>query len=140
MEIDKTKRVYLEGEGWNPLKKRPYADFFLEIRHGTQRAVNAIVRPVTRGGEGIDSPRLVIGGDGDPKVEGTMKVEIPLDKVDITGVNDAILLGQVKEWSFGPVDQATLDSLPDDLVKWLVNEANKLYGGQGPLAKGGGGK
>jgi hypothetical protein len=142
MEIESTKRVYLgdEGGGWNPLKKRPYADFYRELRHGTQKAVNAIVRPLTRSSENGQAPRLVVSNDGDPKVEGGMNVEIPLDKIDITAVNDVILLGQIAEWSFGPVDQATLDGLPDDLVNILVKEADSLYGGQGPLAKRGGGK
>jgi hypothetical protein len=141
MNYDETKRVYLEdGVGWNPLKKKPYADFYLELRHGTQRAVGAIVRPLTRGSEGGPAPKIIVAQDGQAKVEGGLVVEIPLDKVDFTAVNDIILLGQVKEWSFGPVDQATLDGLPEKVQERLVNEANALYGEQGPLVKGGGGK
>lgn len=142
MNTEQTKRVYLDdgGGGWNPLKKRPYADFYLELRHGTQRAVNAIVRPLTKGEGGGPAPKIVVNQDGEPKVEGGLTVEIPLDKVDFTAVNDVILLGQVKEWSFGPVNQETLDGLPEILQERLVNEANDLYGKQGPLPKGGGGK
>lgn len=142
MNTEQTKRVYLEdgGGGLNPFKKKPYADFYLELRHGTQRAVNAIVRPLTKGEGGGPAPKIVVNQDGQPKVEGGFVVELPLDKIDFTAVNDIILLGQVKEWSFGPVDQETLDGLPEGLSERLVNEANALYGNAGPLPKGGVGK
>lgn len=140
MNFDETKRVYLEdGVGWNPLKKRHYADFYLELRHGTQRAVNALVMPLTKGQDGGPTPKIIVAQDGQAKVEGGLTVEIPLDKVDFATVNDVIILGQVREWSLGPIDQATLDSLPESIHERLVNEANLLYGGKGPLPSGGGG-
>jgi hypothetical protein len=135
MEISQTKRVYLEPGGF--LKKRAWADFFLELRHGTQRAVNELVRPFAVVPEG--NAKIQVGEDLQPKYIGGKTVEIEVNKVDWTAVDDIILLGQIKEWSFGPVDQATLDSLPDEVVKTLVNEANLIYGKQGPLPKGGGG-
>ena len=139
--MNETKRFYLEdGGGWNPLKKRPYADFYLALRHGTQRAVQAIARPLTKGEGGGAAPKIVVGGDGEAKVEGGITLELSLDKIDFTAINDVIILGQVREWSFGPVNQETLDGLTEELYERLVNEANELYGGQGPLPKGGVGK
>lgn len=141
MNIEQTKRIYFEdGVAFNPLKKRAYADFYLELRHGTQKAVNTIVRPFTKGEDGGPAPKIVVTGGGEPKVEGGLTVEIQIDKIDFTAVNDVILLGQVKEWSFGPVNQETIDSLPELLHERLVNEANELYGKQSPLPEGGGGK
>ena len=72
-----------------------------------------------------------------PKVEGVERVEIDLGKVNWDEVNDAIIVGQVKAWSFGPVNQETLDNLPEGIRGRLVQEANKRYGR--PLPGGGGG-
>lgn len=136
-----TKRFYLdEGGGFNLLKKRPYADFFLELRHGTQRTVAAIVRPYANIPAGDNPAKLSVSEDGTANYTGGRTVEIELNKVDWTAVDDVIILGQVEQWSFGPVDQATLDSLPDDVVKKLVAISNQLYGGtNSPLPGGGGG-
>jgi len=134
-----TKKVELEAEGggFGPFKKRPYAVFYVELRHGTQKAVNALTRPFLKYPD--KPPKLTIQGDDEPKVEGGQSVAIDLTAISWDEVNDAIIAGQVKEWSFGPVDQATLDGLPERIRERLVNECNLLYGALGPLAKGGGG-
>jgi len=126
-----TKRIEFEGGG--------YAVLCLQLKHGTQKAVNAILRPLMKTPDGGTVATLSVQeGDGKTKVEGPTEVQIELAQVDFTAVNDIILLKQVNEWSFGPVDQATLDVVPEPIIERLVEEANGLYG-EVPLAKGGGG-
>lgn len=123
----KTDRVDLGNKQW--------AEMYRELRHGTQKAVSAITRPFLKYGNG--KATLSVEGEGTPKVKGVGKVEVQLDKVNWDEVNDLIIIGQVKEWSFGPVDQETLDGIPEAFRERLVQEANKRYGR--PLAKSGGG-
>lgn len=134
----KTVKVELNGsKGFlGPFKKADYAVFYQELLHGTQRAVNAISRPHLTYPEG-SRPTLVVEGE-DLKVEGAKTVDIDLIAVDWDAVNDVIIIRQVKEWSFGPVTQETLDGLPKTVRDGLVNEANRLYAKQRPLARGGG--
>lgn len=130
-----TKKVELDeggGEG-------PYAVFYVELRHGTQKTVNNLTRPFLKYPDGKPPVLTVQEGDEGPKIEGPTKVEVDLGAIDHTAVNDAIIVGQVKEWSFGPVDQKTLDGLPEQIRGRLVKECNLLYGNMGPLARGGGG-
>lgn len=133
-----TKKVELdEGGGFGPFKKRPYAVFYVELRHGTQKAVNALTRPFLKYPD--NSPKLTLKNDDEVKVEGPTTVEVDLGAIDYDAVNDAIIIGQVKEWPFGEVDQKTLDGLSERIRGRLVKECNLLYGNMGPLAKGGGG-
>jgi len=127
----KTERVDLGGE--------LYAVLFTETRHGTQRAVNSLTRPFLKYPDG-KAPKLTLQGeDQKPTVEGATAVEVDLGAIDYDAVNDAIIVGQVKEWSFGEVNQASLDSLPEGFRAALVAKCNELYGAAGPLVKGGGG-
>jgi hypothetical protein len=126
-----------EGKGWNPLKKRDSAVFFKEVRHGTQKAVNAMTRKFLTFPTG-QTPKLVVSGENEMRIEGVESIDVDLGKVDFDAVNDVLILGQVKEWSFGPVDQETLDGLSEDMRNKLVEEVNKLYGESGPFPKGGG--
>lgn len=134
-----TKKVELDGAGgFGPFKKRPYAVFYIELRHGTQRAVNALTRHLLKFPD--TPPKLTISGEDGLKVEGGQTAEVDLAAVNWDEVNDAIIIGQVKEWSFGPVvDQETLDGISEEMRGRLVNECNLLYGKMGPLAKGGDG-
>ncbi len=136
----KTVKVELNGsKGLNPFKHGEYAVFYQDFLHGTQRAVNLLTRQHLIFPEG-KSPVLVKEGEGKPKLEGGTTVGIDLAAVDWEAVNDTILIGQVKEWSFGPVNQETLDGLTESVRGRLVNEANQLFGKQNPLPKGGDGK
>lgn len=121
-----TARIEL-GRGW--------AVIYTELRHGTQRAVNQLTRPfLDYGGE---KPKMTSAdGDGDPRVEGIATVELDLTKVDWEAVNDIIIVGQVKEWSFGEVNMETLDDIPESARTRLVMEFNGRYGR--PLPDGGG--
>ena len=135
-----TKKVELdEGGGFGPFKKRPYAVFYVELRHGTQKAINALTRPLLKYPDGKPPKLTIQEGEEGPKVEGPTTVEVDLGAIDYDVVNDTIIVGQVKEWSFGPVDQETLDGLPERIRGRLVNECNLLYGNMGPLAEGGDG-
>ncbi len=132
----KTIKVELNGgSGFGPFKKGQAVILYQELRHGTQRTVNALTRPFLDYGEG--GPKLVVEEGEKPKVQGVGAVEIDMSKIDFDTVNDAIIIGQVQEWPFGPVDQATLDGLPEDTRGVLVAKCNELYGAAGPLVKGG---
>jgi hypothetical protein len=74
-----------------------------------------------------------------PKIEGATTVEVDMAKVDWDAVNDAIIIGQVKEWTFGPVSQEILDDLPEGMRERLKAECDRLYGTNNPLPRGGGG-
>ena len=116
-----------------------YAFFYPAIKHGTQRIVSALTRPFLKFPEG-KSPKLTLKGeDQQPVIEGDTEVNVDLAAMDYDAINDAIIVGQVKEWSFGSVNQAILDSLDETTREQLKNECNRLYGTQGPLAKGGDG-
>lgn len=126
----KTEKVKL-GEGQS-------AVFYQELLHGTQRAVSNLTRPYLKS-EGDKFPKLTVKeGERDVQVETAKALYVELDKVDWEAVNDAIILGQVKEWSFGEVTQEVLDGLPERFREALKSKSDALYGGKGPLPVGGG--
>jgi len=134
----KTIKVNLDGgKGIGPFKKSEYAVFFQELLHGTQKAANLVSRQHLVIPEGQKPPTLVIEEGGEAKVVGAKSFDIDLTAVDWTTLYDVMIMGQVKEWSFGPVDQATLDGLPESIRGRLVKEVDALYGNSVPLAKGG---
>jgi hypothetical protein len=90
-----------------------------ELRHGTQRAVNELTRPF-----------LVIGESGKPEVD--------MLKVNWDQVYDVVILNQVVEWTFGPIDQETLDNMSSKVREELKSKCDELYGDASPLAKSGG--
>jgi hypothetical protein len=138
--MNEIQRVFLdEGKSFNPFKKRPYADFYVEIRHGTNKAISAVIRPFARAENKDTAPIVVIKPGEEAKVQGGYTIELPIDKIDMDEINDLFILGQVKAWSFGEVDRGVLDSMPEKLHERLVNEVNRLYGQSGPLAPSGGG-
>jgi len=139
----KTVKVELNGsKGFGPFKRGEYAVFYQELLHGTQKAVDLLTRQYLTYPDGQE-PKLVVEGEEGKekfKVEGAKTLDVNLLAVDWDAVNDAIIVGQVKEWSFGPVvDHETLDGLPQTIRKGLVNECDRLYGKKDPLPKGGGG-
>jgi len=133
----KTVRVELNGsKGIGLFKKTDYAVFYQELLHRTQKAVNLLTRSKLTFPEG-KPPTLVIEGEDQMRVEGAKTIDIDLTAVDWTTLYDEMIIGQVKEWSFGPVDQGTLDGLPESIRGRLVKEVDVLYGKQRPLPKGG---
>jgi len=125
----KTERLEL-GNG-------DYAVFYLETRWGTQKTVNALTRPFLKYPDG-QSPKLA-AEKGKPVIQGAVEGEIDLKEIDLDAVNDAIIVGQIREWSFGPVDQATLDGLPETIREKLKLNCDRLFGNQSPLPPAGGG-
>ena len=134
----KTIKVNLDGgNGFGLFKKSEYVVFFQELLHGTQKAANLVSRQHLTIPEGEKPPTLVIEEGGEPKVVGAKSFDIDLSAVDWTTLYDVMIIGQVKEWSFGTVDQGTLDGLPESIRGRLVKEVDRLYGKQGPLPLGG---
>ena len=125
-----TQKLELNGTG-------DYAVFYVELRHGTQKAINVLTRPHLTYPD--KPPKLIIEAEDKVTVEGSERAQIDLTTAPMDEVNDLMIVGQVKEWSFGPVDQATLDSLPETIRKRLLDECNLLYAGAGPLTRGGDG-
>lgn len=115
------------------------AVLYQEIKHGTQKVVSQMTRPFLEYADG-QGPKLTIkDGEDQPKVEGAKTVKVDMAKIDWDAVNDAIIIGQVKEWTFGPVNQATLDQIPESVRAKLKAECDRLYGENVPLPEGGGG-
>jgi hypothetical protein len=136
MDLKTVKIEIGQPKGIGPFKKADYAVFHLDLLHGTQKVVNGLTRRflVPSGGE---SPKLSVQDDN-LEVTGAKSFDVDLAAVDWDAVNDAIIVGQVAEWSFGPVNQETLDGLPESVRNELVAQADKLYGEQRPLPKSGG--
>lgn len=125
----KTERIDL-GNG-------DHASLYVDFRHGTQKATNLLTWPALIFPEG-ESPKIV--NDGDKfKFEGSKPTGIDWAMIDWDTFYDEMIIGQVKEWSFGPVDHETLDALPVNIRASLVKQVDRLYGEISPLAKGGGG-
>jgi hypothetical protein len=134
MSTEATKIIRLDDRpAWKIWDKGPYAEFYTELRHGTQKAIGAAIRPFAKGKDGAEAPKIVVGGDGKAEVKGGYVVELPIDKFDPDLINDLLILGQVKSWSLGPINQVTIDGLPEETYKKLVAAVDELYGGQGPL-------
>ena len=114
-----------------------YAIMYQDMRHGTQKATNLLTRPFLTYPEG-ESPKVIIEGEN-AKLEGSKPTGFDWEAVDWGAVYDAMIIGQVKEWSFGPVDQQILNDLHPDKSERLVKELDMLYGKQNPLPGSGGG-
>ncbi len=66
------------------------------------------------------------------------EARVDLKNVDFDAVNDAIIVGQIKEWSFTEeVSQSALDKLPDSIRERLKREADRLYESKNPLPSSG---
>lgn len=129
-----TKRFEL-GEG-GFLRKGPYAEFYVEMKHGTAAAVANITREYLSF-PGGDSKVTVTQEekDGPLKVEGKInKIDIDIGKMDFNASNEIIILKQVSKWSFGEVTAEVLADLPETMFDKLKAIADKLYG-QVPLVK-----
>lgn len=120
------KRVALTNGG--------YFVYCTDILHRTERAVNAIMRPL------IASSESVTIEDGKPLIdEAQIKkaYKIPLKEFDFDEVNDALILGQVIEWSFGEIDAETLGTIDSDSYRQIMDNINETFGGAAPLASTG---
>ena len=106
-----TVRIQL-GEG--------YADVLKEMTHKTAKAVDAVLRKHNK-----SKTELIkqIQEFQSKKID-----EVPQEISVIFNDNtEAILLNQVKSWSFGEVNQETLDNLSATTYQLLATEVDKLY-------------
>lgn len=118
-----------------------------EMRHGTQRHIEEITRPAMI----YPTTKMKIGDGKVVKAEvQSDEVEIDWQKADLVAIDDACMLGQILDWSFGektsmemgnepgsaPVSRENLDNLPESKYKILKAKVDEVFG-QVPLAKSG---
>lgn len=98
------------------------AEMYVEMRHGTVRAVEKIYRPYFEKPEYQEILKI-------ESFEARQEALMPLvvGSEDIARATDIMLLGQIKSWTFGGVTQAVLDDLPERKHQLLTQEANRLY-------------
>lgn len=117
------------------------AEMYAEMKHKTQRAVEAMTRQYLTYPEGAGKLKVSQGedGEGSVKVKPTVKeleVTIDLERIDWTAVNEAIILNQVASWSFGDVTAEVLGNQSEDVFNALKAKVNEMY--KFPLPKSGG--
>ena len=98
------------------------AELYAELRHGTAREVERIYRPYFAKPEYQAVLKL-------EAYEEKLKALAPLmiESEDASRATDAIILGQVKSWTFGEITQQVLDDMPERKHQQLAKEANRLY-------------
>ena len=125
-----TKRVDLANGQW--------AEFYLELKHRTAKAVADLSRPYLTFPGGSSTIKVSQGKDGDLKAVGNAKeIIVDIGKMDFNAQNEAIILNQVKEWSYGEVTAEVIGELSEKEFDQLKEIANDLYK-QGPLAESAG--
>lgn len=117
------------------------AELYAEMKHKTQRAVEAMTRQYLTYPEGVGKMKVTQGEDGGPlqtKV-GVDKVEVTIDlkQIDWTAVMEIIILNQVASWSFGEVTSEVLDEQSEAVYGSLKAQVNALYQGVFPLVESG---
>jgi len=118
------------------------AELYAEMKHKTQRAVEAMTRPYLTYPEGMGKLKVSQGEDGGP-VEAKaavkdLEVIVDLGRIDWTAVNEIIIVNQVTSWSFGEVTAEVLGEQSEAVFEALKVKVNELYRDSFPLAKSGG--
>lgn len=104
-----------------------------ELKHGTARRVEAVNRKYLH----YSVPSVKVE-EGQTLSEAAKNVAVELDlNADFTEANDILLLGQVEEWTFGPVNQEVLDGLPEKTRDLILQKCDELYT-KSPLPGSGG--
>ncbi len=105
-----------------------YAIVLSEMRHRTTKLVRqALQKCLKPRGKPILLSEIKTGA------ELLTEAEIDFEKLDSDQNAEIILLNQTTEWSFGEVNQETLDNIPTSKYEKLIAEVDKLYS-QPPLA------
>jgi len=108
-----------------------------ELKHGTERRVKEISRRFLKGKNGANpSFEIKESEDGKPQATVTGSVEVDLEKFDVTGATDLMILLQTVEWSFGEITQEVLDDLPERIHDKIDAAMKEMY--VSPLAVSGG--
>jgi len=119
------------------LENQDYAEFYVELKHKTQKACAELSRQYLTFGDGNKIIQVEQEEDGTTKVKGDPnKVNVDISKIDFTAINEAIILNQVASWSFGEVSRAVMEELSEANFNKLVEKANGLYSAL-PLARSG---
>jgi len=133
-----TKKIDL-GDG-------DFAVIFTEMKHGTKRRVEQITRKFlvmpaaqiqAKEVDGKIKTDFLVNGKVTPEEE-VQAVDIDWVHADFTEATDAMILGQVQDWSFGPVDQSVLDDMAEAKREALARACDAEYGAV-PLPGSGGG-
>lgn len=110
-----------------------YIELYVEMKHGTSRRIQAIYSPYLR-----DPEVLKVISSKAPDEERISKItDIVGHSPDIGLANDALILGQTCQWTFGEINQDTLDEMPERKYELIRGAVNEMYGSV-PLPKGGG--
>ena len=102
------------------------AELYEQLKHGTARKIQEVYQPYY--GKPEYQAALAIA-DVKERIKALSRV---FSQADLTRATDVMILGQVKEWTFGEILQAVLDDMPEEKHEILAREANKLY--EPPLA------
>jgi hypothetical protein len=116
------------------LGKERYALLYPYLRHGSKRRVEAANRKYLK-----YSTDTVKVAEGQSIKDAAKGVEVILDiaHADFTEANDLLTLGQVAEWSFGPVTQEVLDTLDEPSVDAILMRIDEVIKAS-PLPESGG--
>ena len=123
------------------------AEMFAELKHKTQRLIQDITKKFLKMPDskirvsldgGTDKPevKLTLGkepvapADVVAQVEKAVgEIEIDLENADFTTATDVMILSQVKSWSFGNVNQDTLDNISEAKREIMAKKCDELYKG-----------
>jgi hypothetical protein len=97
------------------------AELYEQLRHGTARRIQEIYQPyesVPAYQEAMKIPDIK---------ERASKLQSIILGADLTRASDAMIIGQIKEWTLGEISQTVLDDMPESKHAILIREANRLY-------------
>jgi hypothetical protein len=117
------------------------AEFYADIKHKTQRAVEEVTRAYLTYPEGAGKLKVSQEDGGGIKTKtavGELEVTVDLARIDWTAVKEIIILNQVASWSFGEVTAAVLGEQSEAVFGALKKATDKLYEDNFPLQKSGG--
>jgi len=100
-----------------------YALAIIPLLHKTSRQVQAYYRPFMK----LTGKPVLLSDVQAGKANVLNDYEIDLNAVDDDAVAQIFIMNQVTEWSFGDMNRETIDNIPEDKYKLLVQELNGLY-------------
>lgn len=124
-----TERVDLANGQW--------AEFYLELKHKTAKAIADLSRQYMTFPGGSSTIKVTQEEDKLKAIGNAQEIEIDIGRMDFTAQNEALILNQVKAWSYGEVSSEVLGERSEKEFDQLKEIANDLYS-QSPLAKSAG--
>lgn len=98
-----------------------YAELFEQLKHGTARRIQEIYAHYQSNPAYQEAIRL------SELKERIKALQAIVSEEDLTRANDVMILGQIKQWTFGEISQAVLDNISEGQHQILSAEANRLY-------------